>query len=279
MLIAQLTDLHLTEESGRAQSLVNTNEHFDKVVESLNALDVKPDVILITGDIADDAHPQAYAKLRSRIADLPAPCFMVPGNHDDQALLRACFPDHPGMTGDPHDPINFAIDTYDVRLIGLDSTIRGSHCGFLCKTRLEWLEQCLASQPDRKTLIFMHHPPFNTGLAEMDAYSLRGRSRTHFAELVVSHPQVVRIICGHVHRPIHTLFAGVPTSIAPSIAFSQVLSLNTLNRPGMTLDASKYELHLWTGTSFVSHVVSLEKQSGAIPYPDSAPKSSVQVAR
>ncbi|MFT7529512.1 MAG: Icc protein [Gammaproteobacteria bacterium] len=101
MLIAQLTDLHLTEEGGRAQNLVNTNEHFDKVIESLNALETPPDVILISGDIADDAHPQAYARLRSRIADLPAPCFMVPGNHDDQALLRACFPDYPGMAGDP----------------------------------------------------------------------------------------------------------------------------------------------------------------------------------
>jgi Icc protein len=113
----------------------------------------------------------------------------------------------------------------------------------------------------------------------MDAYGLRGRSRMRFAELIARHPQVVRILCGHVHRPIHTMFAGVPTSIAPSIAFSQVLSLNTLSQPGMTIDASKYELHLWTGTTFISHIVSLEKQSAAIPYADSVPKSSIRVEK
>ncbi|MDH7480280.1 MAG: hypothetical protein QHH02_09735, partial [Syntrophomonadaceae bacterium] len=71
----------------------------------------------------------------------------------------------------------------------------------LCATRLRWLDETLAQAPDTPTLMAMHHPPFQTGIAHMDAMGLREGGEA-LAEVLGRHPQVRRIVCGHLHRSI-----------------------------------------------------------------------------
>ena len=60
----------------------------------------------------------------------------------------------------------------------------------------------------------MHHPPFVVGLPAMDAMGLDGKEA--FADVIRGHPQVERIVCGHVHRAITRRFAGTVASSCPS---------------------------------------------------------------
>src|SRR5258708_4735463 len=93
------------------------------------------------------------------------------------------------------------------RLAALDARpALGEDGGRLCEQRLAWLAARLAEQPERPTLIMMHHPPFATGIAHMDGMALEAPER--FAAIVAGHGKIARVICGHVHRSIQSAFAG-----------------------------------------------------------------------
>ncbi len=266
MLIAQITDLHLTAAGQFAQNNVRTTNRFDQVLSSFEAFGLKLDAILITGDLADNKHPQAYERLAKRWKNLNCPCYLIPGNHDDRSLMRHYFPDHPGFAGDPDDFIQYSIDDFPLRLVALDTTITDSDKGELCSQRLSWLEQTLAQQPDKPTLIFMHHPPFRTGVIQMDHYNLSGIESLE--KIIEKNPQVIRIVCGHVHRPVNTCFAGVTTSIAPAVSFTQALNFHPDSESGFFVHSPKYELHWFNQDHIVSHTVSLEAGSRTVPYPE-----------
>ena len=265
MLIAQLSDLHLTAPEQLAQGTVSTFERLDAVLESINDLESNIDAVLITGDLADNKHPDAYQQLAERLKTLDCPFYLIPGNHDDRALMRHYFPDHIGFGGQGDDVIQYSVDDYPVRMIALDTTIPGEDIGELCSSRLNWLANKLAEQPDKSTLIFMHHPPFITGILETDSYGLFGIEE--FKAVIEKHSQVIRIICGHVHRNIITSFAGVTTSIVPAVSFTQALNFTPESKTGFFVAAPKYELHWLNNGEFVSHTISLEACSQTIPYP------------
>lgn len=62
----------------------------------------------------------------------------------------------------------------------------------------------------------MHHPPFPTFIGHMDRQGLTGAA--NLAALVRRHPQVERLLCGHLRRPIQARFSGTIASTAPSPA-------------------------------------------------------------
>src|SRR6516162_5920027 len=68
-----------------------------------------------------------------------------------------------------------------------------------------------------------------TGVDQMDQHGFDGRAT--LAEIVLRHPQIERILCGHLHRAIESRFAGAIVGTAPSTAHQLVLDL----RPGASL--------------------------------------------
>jgi 3',5'-cyclic AMP phosphodiesterase CpdA len=112
------------------------------------------------------------------------------------------------------------IDEYPVRLLGLDTTIPGQHYGVLCEERLAWLDDTLRAAPHRPTMIFMHHPPFRTGIRWVDAIGLHGGRKME--AIVARHAQVERVVCGHIHRPIQVAWGGSIACTAPSTSHAQV---------------------------------------------------------
>ena len=75
----------------------------------------------------------------------------------------------------------------------------------------------LADQPDRATLLFIHHPPFDVGDHYVGGYR-RPEEAAALADIVGRHRQVVGLLCGHVHGPVETRWAGTEARIMPSIA-------------------------------------------------------------
>jgi hypothetical protein len=53
----------------------------------------------------------------------------------------------------------------------------------------------------------MHHPPFRTMIGHMDEIGLRDPDGA-LAAVVARHPQVRRVICGHLHRLIQAPWAN-----------------------------------------------------------------------
>lgn len=250
MLIAQITDTHVTPLGTELEPGLDTNAMLAAAVVRLNALDPAPDVVVVTGDLTESGAGEEYMALRELLAPLAMPAFLIPGNHDDRAVFLEAFADRPylaGCDGFAH----YAIEDHPVRLVALDTSQPGRPTGKLCEERLQWLDATLAAETDKPTFIFMHHPPFETHIWWMDAIGLYGREA--LAEIVARHPQVQRIVAGHVHRQIETVWAGVLASVAPATVHQVELDLKGDRFMEMRREPGCYQLHHYTGAGFVSH--------------------------
>jgi 3',5'-cyclic AMP phosphodiesterase CpdA len=132
--------------------------------------------------------------------------------------------------------------------------------------RLAWLERRLIERPDAPTMIFMHHPPFRTGLVDMDNINCRGGEA--MAAIVRRFPNVQRVVCGHHHRPITTRWAGTIGSVSPSTAHQVTLDLETHGNPAsFTMEPPGFHLHLWTPQGeLVTHAVNIGNFDGPHPF-------------
>jgi 3',5'-cyclic AMP phosphodiesterase CpdA len=266
MLIAQLTDLHIKPPGRKAYGVVDTAAMLRAAVASVLAQRPVPDIVLLTGDLTDAGRPEEYALLRELLAPLQRPVYAIPGNHDDRAAMRAGFADHAYLpqTGDF---LHYVVDDHPVRLIGLDTVIPGEAGGALCAERLAWLERALAAAPARPTVVFLHHPPFDTGIAHMDKIGLAGAPA--LAALVRRHPQVERVLAGHLHRAIQARWAGTIASTAPSPAHIVTLDLTPEGPASFALEPPGYQLHLVTPAGgIVSHTVTIGSFPGPYPFRD-----------
>ena len=172
--------------------------------------------MIFTGDTVQHGQAEEYARLRELLAPLQAPLYIIPGNRDDKNEMRTAFSDFATMpaTGEF---LHYAIEDYDIRLVGIDSTLAGERKGRFCEKRQAWLDKTLAEQPDRPTLLFIHHPPFDVDDHYVGGYR-RPDEATALEDIVSRHPQVAALLCGHVHWPVERIWAGTQARIMPSIA-------------------------------------------------------------
>jgi 3',5'-cyclic AMP phosphodiesterase CpdA len=206
--IAQLSDPHIGAEWADGDPAVG----FAAAVESVRALVPEPDAVIVTGDLADHAADREYEQVREMLASLPAPAYVLAGNHDDRSALSRHF----GVPGADGKPVQYAVDLWPLRLVVLDTTVPGEDPGALDAERLDWLDRELAIAPDVPTLLAMHHPPIVTGLPAWDRIALPAADRTALTAVVGRHPQVRRLIAGHVHSTLIGNLAGNTVLTAPS---------------------------------------------------------------
>jgi Icc protein len=272
MIVAQLSDPHIVAAGTSPRTPagfgpIDTAAFLARAVAEVNRLDPLPDAVLLTGDLVDKGEPAEYERLRDLLAPLAMPVFVIPGNHDARDPLRAVF------GADGYLPaagfIQYAVDEYPLRMIALDTLVPGKPHGELCTDRLTWLDRTLAAAPERPTLVFMHHPPFVTGIDYMDRFGLAGADG--LAAVVARHSQVERVLCGHLHRAIDRRFAGTVAGTAPSTAHQIGLNLLPEAPLRFTFEPPGYQLHLWReGSGLVTHTAVIGDWTGSLPLGASA---------
>ncbi|MDF1719584.1 MAG: phosphodiesterase [Minwuia sp.] len=255
MILIQISDLHISDPGEPLDQLARTTERLAIAVDQINAMSPRPDGVIASGDLVNECRTSEYERLRQTLAPLQVPVWLMVGNHDARDELRFVFDDHAylGDSGFVH----YTVDDLPVRLIALDSQIPGKTAGALCPTRLQWLEDQLAAQPDRPTMIFLHHPPFRSGIDRMDANGLT-EGRDELAAVIARYGNVLGVYAGHVHRPISTMVGGVPAQTCPSTAHQ--LGLDLARRDGVTIVAEPPAclMHTWQPDSgLVTHQVYL----------------------
>jgi 3',5'-cyclic AMP phosphodiesterase CpdA len=244
-------------------SRIDTAQCLARAIAELNALVPRPDITVITGDLVNYGNADEYANLRQLLMPLRMPVYLIPGNHDSREELRRAFADAGYFPADGF--LQYAVDDYPLRLVALDTVVAGEHNGELCAERLEWFEHALAVAPHRPTVVLMHHPPFATGLAHMDRMALRDPGA--FAAIVARHPQIERILCGHLHRAIDRRFAGTVAGTAPATAHQLPLALDPEAPAEFIFEPPGYQLHLWReGDGLVTHTAVFGDWPGPYPY-------------
>jgi 3',5'-cyclic-AMP phosphodiesterase len=244
-LLLQISDTHL----GADWHGVDPDECLLRAVEAILDLPQRYDALVVSGDLTQNGTPAEYARVRELLAPLDLEPHVLPGNHDLRGPLREAF----GLPGEGEEHASHAVDLGPLRLVCLDSTIPGAEAGALDEGRIEWLDAVLGEERDKPTVIAMHHPPLSTAIPTFDAIGLAPEWRAALAEALVRHPQVKRVIAGHVHRPIVAELAGRAVVSVPSTYLQSVLKFE----PGtidMVPDPAGFAIHAWRDGTLTSHV-------------------------
>jgi Icc protein len=214
VLVAQISDTHILAPGSEHPAAGLRAECLRRCVADIN--DQQPDAVIFTGDTVQHGLAEEYTYLRELLAPLDAPLYLVPGNRDDKIAIRAAFDDQ-ALLPEDGDFLHYVVEDYAVRLVALDSTSAGERKGVFCPERLAWLDAVLNDQPDRPTLLFIHHPPFDVDDHYLGGYR-RPEEAAALTDLVSRHLQVVGLLCGHVHWPVERDWAGTVARIMPSVA-------------------------------------------------------------
>ncbi|MBD2702210.1 metallophosphoesterase [Spirosoma sp. BT702] len=188
MRIAFITDMHLDAE-GEKPAGVDVRQNFLDALAYLAEL--KPNCLVIGGDICNTEGDEAiYRWVKSELDKLPMPYFVIPGNHDDSAMMAEIFK----LT---HNLIQSEL-YYALPMEGRPALFLDSGKGAFSEEQWNWLEDYIKALRDTNVVIFMHHPPLRADVEFMDSkYPFRQSER--FLELVRELPCHVTVICGHYH--------------------------------------------------------------------------------
>lgn len=207
--ILQITDPHLfAERNGRLLG-VNTTNSFTAVIEAIVAQETNFDLILATGDLVQDHHREAYHHFAQLVKPLKKPIFWVAGNHDIQPQMGELLSAYPQIS--PHKHLLVG-DHW--QLILLDSHVPHVPGGTLSQAELDFLTEKLRANPNRHSLIVLHHNILPTGSAWLDQHSLSNASV--LAETLLPFNNIKAIVHGHIHQEVDSLWQGYRVLATPS---------------------------------------------------------------
>jgi len=266
LLIAQISDLHIKRPGVLAYGQVDTAAALTRCVATLNAFRPRPELVVISGDLADTPVAEEYEHLNRLLAPLEIGFAAVPGNHDSRELMRAALPK--GGYAQSTGALNSLHAVGPLDLVLLDSSVPGKPHGELEAATLAWLDATLALSSTRPALIFLHHPPFVTGIHHMDVQNLRNAGA--LANILRQHPRARLVAAGHVHRAALTQFFGVPATICPAPNHAVALDLEDSLPPSFKVEPPAFHLHTWfSGEHFgdlITHHVPIGDFPGPFPF-------------
>ena len=248
--ILHLSDTHLLAGNRPLGGRFDTAANLTRTLEAAEAIGIRPDAIVFTGDLTDLGEPEAYEALRKAVepvaARLGAPVVWVAGNHDERPAMRSA------LLGQDQSqqPITGVWDLGGLRLVALDSSVPGWHHGDLDTAQLEWLRGVLAAPAPLGTILALHHPPLPSHVPLFDILELRDQGR--FAE-VVAGSDVRAILAGHLHYSTSGTFAGVPVSVAAATCYTMNLARAAVDVNGMDAGQSFHLVHVYDDT--ITHAV------------------------
>ncbi|MBW4523500.1 MAG: metallophosphoesterase [Scytolyngbya sp. HA4215-MV1] len=193
---------HLVEVSIPALEIV-----FDR----LSQIDL--DFLLLPGDLTQHGEAENHTWLAQRLARLPYPVYVVPGNHDapnaapqGEAIHLSEFPRYYQKFG--YDDLQQLYYTTQVlpgvRLIGLNSNqfdAQGNQIGWVDEAQLSWLRQVLATAKDELVLVMIHHNVVEH-LPGQSRHSLGRRYMLGNAlelQQILREAEVQLVFTGHLH--------------------------------------------------------------------------------
>ncbi len=211
MRIAQISDTHISLD------VLTRLVELERCVAQINALDPPADLAVHTGDVSHDGLQSQYDAASQLLGQLTIPLFVMVGNKDNRRALCDAFPEQQRPCRDTPF-VQYAVETFPVRIVCIDTLCETSNKGELCQDRLADLDRLLSIDADRPTVVFMHHPPFEVPVAP-DPFQFVSRDNANACmELLKQHSSIRGLFCGHVHRPFATHVGCIPASVMTAVA-------------------------------------------------------------
>jgi Icc protein len=224
--VLHLSDTHATGTGFDADG-VDAIAALDQILRDCRHL-TDLDLVVVTGDIADDGSAEGCALVRQRVGRFAAergiPHVYTTGNHDRRpgftAALGTGHCTAQGMDGGRllpglDDERGAVSMIHGLRVITLDSLVPGSGHGVVSRAQLDALGELLRDPAPAGTIVALHHPPIYAPTAPwmIDA-GLHNRDEL---AAVVAGTDVVAVLCGHFHLQLTGHLGGKPVWATPGV--------------------------------------------------------------
>ncbi len=249
-----LTDIHIVPNGGAIIG-INPSERLELAIAHINRTQADADLCIITGDLTHRGDPESYAILKRLLSRLTVPVKILIGNHDSRANFLAAFPE---TETDQNGFVQFSTQRGGFNLIGLDSVnsprIEGTRVGGgnLDNGRLDFLSDALAKSDGLPSIVFLHHPPFDTAFPGMDEIKLMDAEG--FYERLKGH-DVRQIVMGHIHRSISVSWRSIPATVFKSLVDQMPFDLVTVDSSLGVAEAPAYGVMLLKVDTILCHTV------------------------
>ena len=190
-----------------------------RAVETINALPVKVEFVVLTGDLFSDSigRDEVVSDGLAAMKPLKVPVYYIPGNHDitkaDTLRTRKIFE---GRFG----PLNRSVDVQGVRCLFMCTEMREGETRNPGQVERIWLEEQMGANKGRKpVLVFMHRPPIRDMINGSDGVvSWDDQYDPRWDRLFDEHPEIKAVIAGHLHRDELCWSSGVPVFVSSALA-------------------------------------------------------------
>ncbi len=207
--LIQITDTHLYHDPRAVLLGLNTQESFEKIVNLIASNRGSPDVVIGTGDIAQDASVESYRRFATIVSRLDAPFYWVPGNHDSRSVMLSI------------EEYTHAFDTQRIfgnwQILMLDTSSPGNVHGVLSDQELQRLQHQLTSLPAgvEHTMLCLHHNPVPGTASWMSDIGLKNADA--LLAILAQHGASVRaVVYGHIHQALDFYHQGLRFFCTPS---------------------------------------------------------------
>jgi Icc protein len=215
LTILQLSDLHILQAPDDTLLGINTEHYFHTCLEQAVLLrsGQAVNLILLTGDLAQDPCRSSYNRILDTLKTYKIPCICLPGNHDDFELMQQVF---------NTDKINCCKQVLmnNWQLISLNSQVPGEPGGRVSNEELAFLESGLSAYPYRHALVAVHHHCLPTLSPWMDTMIIE--NSPELLAVLEKYPQVKVITTGHIHQVMDMTLRNIRVLGAPSTCFQFV---------------------------------------------------------
>lgn len=246
LTVLHLSDLHITAD-GLLYDAVDGVERIRTVSAYARQAGITPEAILVTGDLVQRGHANAYGRVDEALAELArttgVPVLTTIGNHDDPDKAR-------GLRGHEHGHYRVVL-VDDLRFILLDSST-----GRLGPAQIDWLRRALRDPHGIGTIVALHHPPMGSPLPALAKAGLQDAEAFLDA---LQHTDVRAVLAGHFHHPLFGTVSDVPVSVGPSLAYHQVMDAGPDRVSGH--DSAMFSLMHLTPGGITTTSVSLDSPS------------------
>jgi Icc protein len=205
--LLQISDCHLSASAESSYRGQNPDAGLRALSNRIAAW--QPQLVLATGDLSEDASAASYQRLADYLVPIGAPVCALPGNHDDDGLMRRYF-----QQGPWNGPL--VLTAGDWQLVLLKTSSAGRIDGVISQADVRQLRQMLRSGPGRPVLLALHHHPVPAGSPWIDRHMLE--SPGPLLDLISNQDQIRGVVWGHVHQALESTCGHARMLACPSTA-------------------------------------------------------------
>lgn len=187
-IIIQITDTHLMDQPELTFVKMNPESSFHAVIEDMLQSYPEIDAIVHTGDLAQIAKPETYARYQAFMQRLNIPFYQIPGNHDKADFFPFLRPE----------PIPGVLSLGNWRIVLLNSAVPHKIDGWIQSEQLQHLSTILNETQEQYVVLACHHHPLDMQSNWIDQHKLKNTEELQ--TLLQQHSQIRVVICGHVHQ-------------------------------------------------------------------------------